>query len=671
MKRITGGALVAVPLVLCAGCAARRPPVGTEVKAIEFEGNGGFFSGRSDRALRQAMAHPKPSGFWPFRRNVALDETVLDDDRRRIYVQYAHGGYFDAEVVRWRIQEVRPESDQDPPVVKIVGVVREGDQSLVRNVRWEGLDRVSEPLARAIQAEAAIDEGEPFSLEAHQATLQSARDLLHEHAYAHAEVGGTVHVRDSGAVRVTYRVDPGVVARFGEVTLVGGDDVPEFLVRQKLEIEAGDAYRKSDLNRTQQNLWGMGAFAVVEVQPKLDAEPADVVPVRIRLRERAPRSVGLGAGLEAQSGRQEVLGRFTFDHVNALRRLVNIDLEVVGGYAALPDTWLIGNPLEVRGGPIVDASLGVGVPSVPFDRWRTGIELGFEREVTWAYQLNRPSITPSISGPLGEHWLLSLSYWLRYTQYLDLQVDPLQLAALDGSPDLVDGSFVSAYLEQTLIWDTRDNPLQPSRGHRHRITLREAGSWLGGSFDYLGAEAELREYYAMPRRWGGWSEGLVLAGRIGGGVLAPYGPPDRRAVPISERLYLGGTSNVRGWIFQRLGPYVCVLEDGSPCSSAGLDPTSEDADTIPIGGRVSSYGSFEIRKNWDTFGVVGFVDAGMVWSTLDQVGQVPILPSVGLGGRVQTPVGPFRLDVAVRTDDQPRFEQEPRVWFHLGLGEAF
>ncbi|MEZ4241712.1 MAG: BamA/TamA family outer membrane protein [Myxococcota bacterium] len=667
LGRAVWGGLVAMAL-LSGGCAARHAPVGTAVRSISFEGNGPWLSSRSDAALRQAMGHPKPKGIWPLRKKVALDESLLDSDEKRLYVHYAHLGYFDEQLVRWRIDEVRPGTDERAPVVKVVGVIDQGDPSPIREIGWDGLDPVSGPLAQAIRNEASVAKGDTFTLAAHQATLQRAAQLLHEHAYAHAKVDGEVEVTADG-VRLHYHVDPGVVARFGPVTFDGGEDVPRKFVEQKLEVADGEAYRASELQQTQQKLYGLGAFAVVEVKPQLDAQPPDVVPVQISLQERAPRSIGLGAGLQAQSGRQELLGRVQFGHVNALHRLVSVDLEAEGGYAALADGFPIGNPFtDVRGGPIVDSALTVGIPGVPFPKWRHEVELGFERQVTEAYQLNRPSITPSISGPLAKNWLLTLSYWLEYTQYLDIQVDPQQLAALDGSPDLVNGSYIGAHLEQTLIWDTRDDPLMPTRGHRHRVTLTEAGNWLGGTYDYLGVDGELRGYWSLPRRWGGWSDGFVLAGRIGGGILAPYGPPERRAVPVADRLYLGGSGSVRGWIYQHLGPYVCVV-NGIPCSSATGATTQ--ADTVPVGGRVQSFGTAEVRKDWANFGLVSFVDAGMVWATVDDVPKVPILPSVGLGGRVLTPVGPFRLDVAVRTDNLPMFEQEPRVWFHLGLGEAF
>jgi outer membrane translocation and assembly module TamA len=61
----------------------------------------------------------------------------------------------------------------------------------------------------------------------------------------------------------------------------------------------------------------------------------------------------------------------------------------------------------------------------------------------------------------------------------------------------------------------------------------------------------------------------------------------------------------------------------------------------------------------------------MVWEDTEQIGEVPLLPAVGAGARYQTPVGVVRLDIAVRTDDLAMYRNEPRVWFHLGLGEAF
>ena len=60
-----------------------------------------------------------------------------------------------------------------------------------------------------------------------------------------------------------------------------------------------------------------------------------------------------------------------------------------------------------------------------------------------------------------------------------------------------------------------------------------------------------------------------------------------------------------------------------------------------------------------------FADVGRVWSSLGDVAFVDLQPSVGLGGRYVSPIGPERLDFACRLREDPMFELEDRCRIHF------
>jgi translocation and assembly module TamA len=93
-----------------------------------------------------------------------------------------------------------------------------------------------------------------------------------------------------------------------------------------------------------------------------------------------------------------------------------------------------------------------------------------------------------------------------------------------------------------------------------------------------------------------------------------------------------------------------------------------DGDGDIVGGRSSFLVSGEVRyRATDTIGVVGFVDAGTVSSSmLPDFSDIKV--GIGAGLRYLTPVGPIRLDVAVPL--QPE-DGDPDVAIYVGLGQAF
>src|SRR6185503_8220310 len=85
------------------------------------------------------------------------------------------------------------------------------------------------------------------------------------------------------------------------------------------------------------------------------------------------------------------------------------------------------------------------------------------------------------------------------------------------------------------------------------LDVHEAGGPVGGDYDYVRSTLDLRAYRPVLRLFG-TTPRLVLAGRIGGGVIDPYEDHLVDGVPLEERLYLGGSSTVRGWTENHLGP---------------------------------------------------------------------------------------------------------------------
>jgi translocation and assembly module TamA len=128
---------------------------------------------------------------------------------------------------------------------------------------------------------------------------------------------------------------------------------------------------------------------------------------------------------------------------------------------------------------------------------------------------------------------------------------------------------------------------------------------------------------------------------VSGGVSQFGLPPD-------QRFYAGGSSTVRGYKYQSVGPAF--------------------ADSTPQGGTAMATGSVELRQRiFDNYGVVLFADAGQV--------SVDALPfsnrwqmGAGIGVRYYTSFGPIRVDVALPVNPQPNsgsFE------VYVGLGQAF
>ena len=121
-------------------------------------------------------------------------------------------------------------------------------------------------------------------------------------------------------------------------------------------------------------------------------------------------------------------------------------------------------------------------------------------------------------------------------------------------------------------------------------------------------------------------------------------------VPATKRFFSGGDTTVRGFERGRLGP---IDVNGDPTGGEGLFILNEEL-------------RFPIFRSLQ--GVV-FYDAGNVFRTLDQYSLTDLRHVAGLGLRVATPIGPFRVEYGAILD--PKDTDTSRGEFFFSIGQAF
>jgi translocation and assembly module TamA len=189
-------------------------------------------------------------------------------------------------------------------------------------------------------------------------------------------------------------------------------------------------------------------------------------------------------------------------------------------------------------------------------------------------------------------------------------------------------------------YDSTNSQFDPTEGIRASAGVTPTESFGGRSATFFVMQASGSTYVDVS---GGGRSVLALRGLVG--KIAGAGvfnlPPD-------QRFYAGGSATVRGYRYQSVGPQ---FPDGNP-----------------TGGTAISAGTIEFRQRiFDSYGVVGFIDAGQVTDN-----GAPFTGTwrvgAGVGFRYYTSIGPIRADFAVPLNKQPggdRFE------LYLGLGQAF
>jgi translocation and assembly module TamA len=186
------------------------------------------------------------------------------------------------------------------------------------------------------------------------------------------------------------------------------------------------------------------------------------------------------------------------------------------------------------------------------------------------------------------------------------------------------------YVDGEYTWRNVDNILEPTRGWMANVQL---------GYGIPGASTE--QFGRTIGRIVGWwpvtRDNQLVARLDAGAVIAQ----SRVGIPSNFLFRTGGDTTVRGYAFESLGV--------------------QQGDAV-VGGRYYWVGSVE-AVHWinQTWGVAAFVDAG---NAKDKLSELTPAYGYGVGARLRTPIGPFRLDVAYG-------EQAKSVRLHFSVGLAF
>ena len=459
--------------------------------------------------------------------------------------------------------------------------------------------------------------GDPIEADRVQGAEANVSLQLGQTGYPFARLGTRDILLDDQAFTGDYTlpVDTGPRSSFGQITTTGklafGVDHIDILRRFK----PGQIYDPRGIDDLRKALVATGLFSTVAVEPVDTGRDAPdgtrVVDIAVTQRLGKTRSLAATAGYSTGQG---LRAEATYTARNAFPPEGALIVSAVGG-------------TQEQGA------------SVTFRRsnWR-------QRDRTLAFSLSAGRQDYDAFNALTTSLMARVSYdstpiWQKkFTYYYGVELTGTNEDVYDfGAGKRRRGTYFIAALPVMGQFDTTKDLLNPTSGYRFKLSLSPEGSVRGAARPYLRALAEASTYYPV-------TDSLVLAGRLRAGSIVGIARDD---LAPSRRYYGGGGGSVRGYGYQRLGPF---------------DPNGD-----PVGGRSLNEFSIEARYRFGNFGIVPFFDGGNSYeSSTPKFSDLRF--GAGIGGRFYTNFGPVRIDVATPLN---RRKGDGRIALYISIGQAF
>ncbi len=437
---------------------------------------------------------------------------------------------------------------------------------------------------------------------------------LHNAGYAFATVGPPLAVADTraGTLNVTYTVTPGPRVDIGAIEFAGLKRADPDWLRRHMDLKPGQTFSDTAIFAARDSLLGTGIFSSVTPVPQKTPSAAGDVPILFRVAEQKRHAVTLGGSYATDTGftlSASWEDRDVFTHAETLT--------FTAAANGLGGTGTTSPGYDLKGVFAKPDSFSIG---------QTGtVSLEGVKESVTAYNRTALLAAAALSRPLTPH--ISFSYGAGFVE---------ESVTQEG----IARNYVLAQLPLSLSYNTTDSALEPTRGVNASVSVTPTKPIQGAGSIFMIVQTYAATYIAVERNAFGV---LALRGQVGSIQGA-----SQFQVPADQRFYAGGTTTLRGYTYQTVGP---LFADDTPEGGLGLDA-----------------GTIEFRQHvTKTIGIVPFVDAGQV-SAGSAPFQGTLSVGAGLGLRYYTGIGPIRADFAIplkRTAGSGAFA------LYIGLGEAF
>lgn len=595
-----------------------------------------------------------------YARGITSDDRIRRD-RDTIRSRMADLGFRSATVTSRT--ETKPQSED----LILVFHVDEGTRATIADVTFSGNAIFA---ATDLRQTLAFKEGEAFSpTKAHQ-TTKNIKSFYGERGFLDATALYTIVDLAPDSVMLQYNVTEGERAIVAEIEVTGQTKTREASIRRFVAFKPGDVLTPALIRRTQRDLYAAGAFSEVAIRHEpMAGGDTGARKVIVQVTEAKPLLVVYGLGFSTDEGPR---GLLQLTDTNLFGRANSISLRMRGSFREdlvqlqYTDLRILSSDWAATISGFYDRNTNlrtfvqrrlVGGGTAP----NNGPGFGFDRFVAFVQAERKFSDITS----------LRFRYSFESSKLFNAEnIPPEELARNQTAIRL--GLFSAGFTR-----DGRNSALNPTTGQLISLEHSVAERQFGGNEAFNKFYANYQRYFQLAPTTPMLRDTVIaFASRIG--LSAPIGVrgtgPDGaiteadRQLPISQRFFSGGATTLRGFRFEEAGPQG-ILE---PRNAQEL-PT-----LVPLGGDAMVIVNFELRypltQKWR---LVPFYDFGNVFSKISDISFSGMTHTIGLGLRLNTPIGPVGIDYGFLLDP-PTFTsaagvvlRQPQGVIHVRFGQTF
>jgi outer membrane protein insertion porin family len=510
----------------------------SKVRQINIIGNEQF----SDGELRGEMLTKQARAFRLFSSGTSYDPDRMAFDQQKLRQFYLTQGFADFRVVS-AVAELTP----DKKDFIITYVVEEGQRYKFGEVKVDSQlrDFDGERLATQLPMKA----GDWYNAKLVEDTIEKLNETAGAFGYAFADVRPNYdRNKDDLTMSLTFQIADAPRVYVESIAVNGNTLTQDKVIRREFRLAEGDAFNSIQVKRSTARINSLGYFQEkFETEQKPGSAP-DRIVLEANIEEKPTGELQLSAGF---SSLESFIFQGSIQQRNFRGRGQTIGTSLsYSRYSKSAEVSFTEPYVFDR-----NISAGVNIYRRDFNSFNFN---NSDRNTT--YKQTTTGLQARAGVPLTEYMSAIASYTLNID---DVTLDQNQFFSDRVTPGVQEcdsllagrylceaiGKRTSSILGLSLIYDSLDNRVRPSRGRSISLGLDFAG--LGGSVKYLRGRANVAQFWPVGKGFifslrgeGGWIKSLSNNSVLG-----------TDSVRLTDRFYLG-EPEMRGFDIRGVGPRV-------------------------------------------------------------------------------------------------------------------
>lgn len=589
-----------------------------KISRIYFVGNAAF----SDQELIEEISTKESKWYKFLSSSDSYDSDRIEFDKEKLRRFYGSKGYADFITIS-SIAQISPKKDS----FFITFLVEEGIKYKVGSINISNyIEKFDDKI---LQPEILIKKGQVFNSDSVDKTIDRMIEKMSEKSYAFSSVEPVLtRNKDQKIINIDFVLKETPQIYINQIHISGNNRTHDEVIRRELRFRDGDPYNITKINRSKQRIENLGFFEKVELKTKR-LNDLNKVDIEIEVKEKKTGELNLGIGYSTVNKLTTNAG---IKERNLFGTGQELSLNLQNSYTGFSGEISYTRPY------FMDRSIDAGLDLFKYQ---------LNKRYSLVYDQNSDGITTRGNYSITEY----LSHQIHYS----LSQQTIGNIDSDASISIqnLQGSFISSGIGHTLLYDKRDNKMNPKSGYF--ISFSQELNGFGGDIKTLKNEGSAGYY--LPT----FSEEFILKFLVRGGAIDGIG----QDVRSNYGFFLGG-NNFRGFEYAGIGPR--VKTDGSAVGGS------------IIGGKMYYVGTAEfmfplgLPKDLGINGIL-FSDNGMVKGVdsitrngTDIADSGSLRSSYGFSLSWASPMGPIRLDFArvAKKEDYDRTQ-----FFRFSFGTSF